>query len=736
MLATIGRPAAMTALALGLAAVSARAQDPAPSPPRSTLDRDEPPAEFVPLQPRTAADRDKLDALRYFVAARALEGGGQRRFAESIELLEKAQGLDPASVPVLRALSRLSAALGRSDRAIEYSRKVIEADPADAETLHQLVRYYRRRNDGTTVESLLKGVLADPRLDPNGPARLVAEHDLGLLYADLDQFDKAAEPFERLMGVLDDPAANRLNEAELALVLQTSSPADAYRRFGEVFSSAKKFDLAARAFRRSLAYDPDSLPVPLLLVRSLLDAGKADEARAAIEPILADDPPGREAYDLLGEILTAQGREAEIEARLKAAADAHPNNQPLRYALADRYRKSGKIDQANAIYRDLQAIVADREGLAALSESLRKERKLPELLKLLETAFERPGGREAVTPQIEAISTDPAFADDLLDEGIRLLGADPPGLGAAGRFVLTYIATRAALPEKLIALERQSLQQNPSSQGYIQLYRALEQAGKHDEAAATLAELLDKFPDQKNGPILNALGFARIQAGDNPGALEAAREVLTLNPADLGGLQLVGAALGRLGESDKAIEHYKSMLDRFGQLPDAVKIARAGLSTVYVTAGDFEKGEAELQLLLELDPDDAGTNNDLGYLWADRGTNLEKAEALIRKAVEEDPENGSYLDSLGWVLFKRGQVAEALPHLEKAAQVQPTDATIFDHLGDVFYRLKEFAKARESWQKAAEIAAKAKPPDKRLPEIRAKLDALAKLEPPPGPAAP
>ena len=109
---------------------------------------------------------------------------------------------------------------------------------------------------------------------------------------------------------------------------------------------------------------------------------------------------------------------------------------------------------------------------------------------------------------------------------------------------------------------------------------------------------------------------------------------------------------------------------------------------------------------------------------------------MIRKAVQEEPERPAYLDSLGWVLFKRGKVKEALEPLQKAVDLQkreekkgaaPPDATIREHLGDVFLHLKDVEKAREIWREAEEIAAKAVPPDKRLPEIRKKLDSLKQL---------
>ena len=63
-----------------------------------------------------------------------------------------------------------------------------------------------------------------------------------------------------------------------------------------------------------------------------------------------------------------------------------------------------------------------------------------------------------------------------------------------------------------------------------------------------------------------------------------------------------------------------------------------------------------------------------------------------------------------------------------------TDATIFEHLGDVYFQLGETAKAKRAWESAEKAASKNQPPDKRLPEIRKKLEALKKLGAVPRPA--
>ena len=132
--------------------------------------------------------------------------------------------------------------------------------------------------------------------------------------------------------------------------------------------------------------------------------------------------------------------------------------------------------------------------------------------------------------------------------------------------------------------------------------------------------------------------------------------IYELNLADL---------LSRTDHNDEAIKLLEDMLKRHADNDQVVTAVRQNLSVIYVNRGDYGKGEAQLELLLQRNPDDAGPNNDLGYLYAEQGKNLEKAESMIRKALQEDPESYAYLDSLGWVLFKRGKVKEALEPLQE-----------------------------------------------------------------------
>ena len=424
------------------------------------------------------------------------------------------------------------------------------------------------------------------------------------------------------------------------------------------------------------------------------------------------------------------------------------------------------------MYKTLLAAQPTTQGYGALAASLFKRKKTDELLKVMTEAITKPGGAEAIEPQLEAIEHDSAYSDEVLDAGLRLLSAEPPGLEyKPALLILAHIASRAEKFEKLVALQRFVLKQNPSPMVYREIADTLYRMHKYDDAAATLDQLMAKYPDEKNPSLLVALAGYRRAAEQNEAALEAVRQALKIDPTDtsaqilsiqllsLNGKldegveiarnllkddpsnpdfnRLLGYILTQFGRVNEAIALYRSLLDRYPNNREVIRLARSGLSVAYINLGDYAKGEAELETLLQTDPDEPGVNNDLGYLYADQGKNLERAEAMIRKAIQEEPETAAYLDSLGWVLFKRGKFKEAVEPLEKAVQNLSSggDSTIYEHLGDVYLQLQEVAKAKEAWEKAEKAAVKAIPTDKRLPEIRKKLESLKTLGATPKPAA-
>ena len=174
----------------------------------------------------------------------------------------------------------------------------------------------------------------------------------------------------------------------------------AYLNFGMVFLAAKRYDLAVKALERGLVYDEDNSQISLALAETLLKLNKGDQALALVERHIERQTPLVETYELLAKVLKALNREKEITPRLEAAARRDSKNVPLQYVLADRYRETGQIDKAEALYKELLTSQPTPQTYRALAASLLKRKKAADLLKVISEAWTRPESQEAVKPQL------------------------------------------------------------------------------------------------------------------------------------------------------------------------------------------------------------------------------------------------------------------------------------------------------------------------------------------------
>ena len=294
------------------------------------------------------------------------------------------------------------------------------------------------------------------------------------------------------------------------------------------------------------------------------------------------------------------------------------------------------------MYKSLLAAQPTTQGYGALAASLLKRKKAEELLKVIAEAVARPGGLEAVQEPIKGIIDDPDFADQVLDAGLKLLSADPPGLergrgrgpglhrhpGQEARQVPADPATRPEAEPEPADLSRRSSASSSASRST-------------PTPTATFEEMLKKYPDERNGRQVAELARYYRLADKPDDAVRAAREALKLDPNDLDVRLQAALVLSQVGKADEAVEHaprrrrrrtrptppssvilgsvlaqagrndealalFKGLLDKYPNNDEVVRTARSNLSIIYVNLGDYAKGEAELETLLERNPDDAG----------------------------------------------------------------------------------------------------------------------------------
>lgn len=145
----------------------------------------------------------------------------------------------------------------------------------------------------------------------------------------------------------------------------------------------------------------------------------------------------------------------------------------------------------------------------------------------------------------------------------------------------------------------------------------------------------------------------------------------------------------QLLQQDSATGNVKSKADLF--------FARA---VAYGKAGDKTAQIQDLQMAVNLRPNDAYLLNYLGYLWLDNHQEYDLAMKYIRQAHQLAPQEPYIWDSLAWGYYLGGQYEQALFYGEKSADKMPYSALVQSHLGDIYSAFGRLREAGYQYKKA------------------------------------
>ena len=126
-------------------------------------------------------------------------------------------------------------------------------------------------------------------------------------------------------------------------------------------------DAAAASLREALRLRPGYLPARLMLAKSLLDAGHADESRALYQALVNEHPQTAEAHYGLGRIEARKGELASAEGHLRKACELFPAFGAAHFALARVYRDRGETEKAR---EQLALYQKDKLGWPAVPDPL------------------------------------------------------------------------------------------------------------------------------------------------------------------------------------------------------------------------------------------------------------------------------------------------------------------------------------------------------------------------------
>jgi cellulose synthase operon protein C len=501
--------------------------------------------------------------------------------------------------------------------------------------------YMQNGNQKEAEHAFAKASALDPK-DPNKRTALALSHlssgDSDRGFKELEEAATADTGIRADLALIAANTRDKKYDAALKAIaaLEKKQPDKplVHNLRGSVYAAKGDLPAARKSFERALELDPADFSAAASLARLDIAEKKPDDARKRFEAVLVKDPKNMRAHLALAEFRARSGGTTdEVAALISKAIAAEPTSAMPRIALISYYLRSKEPKKAVATAQD---------GLAVL----------PDNAELLEAT-----GRA----QIAAGDTNQAVA-------------------AFARLA----QVRPGAPEP-----------------YIQMASAQMAAKDADGAVQSLKKALALKPDLVN--IQRAMVKVSLDAGHESDALAMARDVQKQRPKESTGYLLEGdiyaskkawteaaaayrTGLKNAGTSDLAAR-IVAVLSAGGSAADADKFAagwlrdhpkdrefRLYLAEVAASKRDLAGAVSQYKAILEFQPDDAVTLNNLAYFAGQLKD--PKAVEYAERANKAAPNKAAILDTLGTLLVEKGDVKRGVEAMQKAAALSPASSGI------------------------------------------------------------
>lgn len=408
-----------------------------------------------------------------------------------------------------------------------------------------------------------------------------------------------------------------------------------------------------------------------------------------------------------------------LEARLAAHPDAQSQTelgdwfvQHGRAACAgESYRAALKIDPhfRPAIDRMAKGLIAggDYSGAITLLHSAPRDE---EMTLDLATAYGRAGMTdEASETLVRGVKANPASAkltsalvvllagNNHLDDAYRLAEhfyeVHPHDLEAEKLYLRVLVATNQTLQAQPLA--RKLLVAYPHDGELLYLNAVLAQkAGDYAKAKPLFEEAVALAPDYAEARYNLGVVLARLQ--DAAGAkvqLQKAIELGATEPEAHLEISKVLRILGDIAAADEQLKLYQQAIQ--SKTNREIAASKSADAEQALDKGDSQKAVSLYREALEAAPQDAALEYKLA-IALDRAGDETGERTALEQAIQIDPNLAIAQNQLGYLYFKNGQYETAEGHFRQAIRANPDFAQAWVSLAATFASTSRFADAHEA----------------------------------------
>jgi tetratricopeptide (TPR) repeat protein len=660
---------------------------------------------------------DRLAYLQQLLRTR-IDGWGPRIAAECLvyneesqEARELAASLALVDTLDLTSVYQLGVALksmGKKDDANALFEGMLgrERDPSHP---RQEMLGYRQKYGGNGSETPW----------PEQPEKLISLRNLGLLYRELDQVDRAVSELEQAVQGANVACSDTYHELGQAY-LQQGRLEDALASFqhaialspgvaayhhgvGAVLNRLHRYVEAQAELQQATMLDPDDAGPYLELGYAYEQQGWHGEAMAAYEAAEARNPREASCPHRISKLLSLQGRWDEAIQAIQRALALEPNRAEWHYDLGTLYERLGQGRIALAAFEDAAHLDPQNPEYLHRTGTLSREMNHPtKAIDYLQAAVELDSEQASWFFELASAMASEGRYDEAWVWSDRSIALDPKDAqyrALAGR-ILRNLRRHSEAESHL----REALQLDSQQAAAHELALLLESDGRTDEALAEYEAAVAIEPE--HATYHYHLGALLRRVGQLDSAASSLSRAIELHPS-------LADALAELGAVYEETERDADALLLYDQ---AISID-PGNAGHYLRAGalSHKLGRAQeardyLEEALRLGAQ-SGEVHFLRGQVNEAGGLLERALEEYQEAIGVSPEEPEYHVRAAAVSYRLGRVNEARAEAEKALELNHGSPEVNYELGRVLHEMGLSKEAAVCFERAAEVA-----PDK--PELR------------------
>jgi len=691
-----------------------------------------------------AANAAPQDAELWFLLGYAARLNAQ--YSLSIDAYNRGLQRKPNSVRGLAGLAQTYAKMGRNREAEQLLRKVIDANPNDANSV-QLAGELMLSTDPKAALGLLQR--ADT-IKPSAHSSLLIAH----AYERLGQSDEATKYLNRAKSRAPrDPEvlravagqyrdAGKYDEAIATLQAIPGKTADIQAELAYTYQLAGKQQEAAEMYSRVAKSSKGNIGLQLSAAQAWINIGRPEDASQFLDSARKLDANNYRLHAILANLAQSEDRLPEAEQEYKTAL----SNLPARVQEGPLYPIELRLNLYEVYVRqddDVNAKQQLQAATAAIQQVQVEESARPEMLRLRAAVEAASGDLDAANKDLkEALALAPTNVNSLMNFGTlqwkmgqkdaardtyaKVLELDKnnrQALAALGylardagntKLAETYFARAVAAHPKdfapylalgdLYTAERNFPAAEANYQSAYQRMptNALTIAGGANAAIESHnMELAKQWLDRANEKMNQNPQVQRERQryltfkGDYEEAAKLGYSVLEKLPKDREGVDYLANDLYYLGRYDEVLtlaDKYESILTQDKDLPLVA-------GNVYVRKGDSEAALKSFTLALERDPKMATAYVNRGFVLNDT-RQAARATKDFQTALKLQPDNGEAHLGLAFSFLQLHRPKPALKQLDAAEKILGKSHPWHLARAEAFRQSQDFSHAAEEYQAA------------------------------------